>query len=64
MADRRDAPVVPVVTRHVSRPEEGLCVPGVNVEAKGLFDRFVVVVLVGAAGVGTERWHGHAAGNC
>ena len=64
LADRGDAPMVPVVSRNVSGPQEGLSVPGVNIKTKGLFDGFVVVVIVGAVCVGTERWSNHTASNC
>ena len=64
LANRRDAPVIPVVPRNVSSPKEGLGIPGVNVESEGLFNGFVVVVVIGAVSVGTERWCGDAASNC
>ena len=64
MADRGDAPMVPVVSRNVSGPQEGLGVPGVDIKSKGLFDGFVVVVFVRTVSVGAKRWSGRAASNC
>ena len=56
MADRGDAPMVPVIPRHVSGPQESLGVPGIDVQSKGLLDRFVIVVFVRNVSVGPERW--------
>ena len=63
MADRGDAPMVPVVPRYVSGPQEGLGVPSVDIKSKGLFDRFVIVVFVRTVSVGSERWVSRVAGH-
>ena len=64
LADRRDAPVVPVVACDVSGPQEGLSVPSVDVKSKGLFDRFVIVFFVRTVSISAERWVCRAASHC
>ena len=58
MANSWHAPVSPVVSHQVVDPEEGVGVPCIDVEAESTLDDpiwFVVVVAVGAVGIGAGR---------
>ena len=46
LSDGRDAPVIPVVSCNLVDPEESFSVPCIHVEAKGILDGFVVIVVV------------------
>ena len=46
LSDGWNAPVIPIVPRNLVDPEKSFSIPGVDIEAKGILDGFVVIVVV------------------
>ena len=52
MSDGWNAPVIPIVPRNLVDPEKSFGIPCVDVEAKGVFDGLIVVVVVRTVSIG------------